>query len=109
LLEDGQLELAYTTVMTTLDRLFKKDLLNRVAEGRAFRYSPRYSKQELQRQAAGDVIRDLLRSEPSTVPLSCLVEAVSEHDAQALDELQQLIEQKRRELQTAERENKERH
>jgi len=109
LLEDGQLELAYTTVMTTLDRLFKKDLLNRVAEGRAFRYSPRYSKQELQRQAAGDVIRDLLRSEPSTVPLSCLVEAVSEHDAQPLDELQQLIEQKRRELQTAERENKERH
>jgi predicted transcriptional regulator len=109
LLEDGQLKLAYTTVMTTLDRLFKKDLLNRVAEGRAFRYSPRYSKRELQRQAAGDVIRDLLQSEPSTVPLSCLVEAVSEHDAQALDELQQLIEQKRRELRNAEHENKERH
>jgi len=103
LLEDGSLQLAYTTVMTTLDRLYKKDLLDRVAEGRAFRYSPRYSKQELQRQAAGQAIRDLLGSEPSSVPLSYLVEAVSEHDAQALDELQQLIERKRREL------NKEKH
>jgi len=33
-------DLAYTTVMTTLDRLFKKKLLSREAEGRAFRYVP---------------------------------------------------------------------
>jgi predicted transcriptional regulator len=94
------MQLAYTTVMTTLDRLYKKDLLDRVAEGRAFRYSPRYSKEDLQMRAAGDAIRELLRSGPSSMPLSCLVEAVSEHDAQALDELQQLIEVKRRELQS---------
>jgi predicted transcriptional regulator len=102
LLEDGKLQLAYTTVMTTLDRLYKKDLLDRIAEGRAFRYSPRYSKQDLQRHAAGQAIRELLGSEPWAVPLSYLVEAVSEHDAQALDELQQLIERKRRELQDKE-------
>jgi predicted transcriptional regulator len=100
LLDSGQMQLAYTTVMTTLDRLYKKDLLDRVAEGRAFRYSPRYSKEDLQMRAAGDAIRELLRSGPSSMPLSCLVEAVSEHDAQALDELQQLIEVKRRELQS---------
>ena len=102
LLDNGQMRLAYTTVMTTLDRLYKKDLLDRVAEGRAFRYFPRYSKEDLQMRAAGEAIRDLLRSDSSSMPLSCLVEAVSEHDAQALDELQQLIEVKRRELQNRE-------
>jgi predicted transcriptional regulator len=107
LLEDGELGLAYTTVMTTLDRLYKKDLLDRVAEGRAFRYSPRYSKQDLQRQVAGQAIRDLLGSEPSSVPLSYLVEAVSDHDAQALDHLQTLIERKRQELQGREAQSQE--
>ena len=38
LLDEGCVELAYTTVMTTLDRLYKKKFLDRVPEGRAFRY-----------------------------------------------------------------------
>jgi predicted transcriptional regulator len=99
LLEDGSIQLAYTTVMTTLDRLYKKDLLDRVAEGRAFRYSSRHSLQDLHRAAVGEVIGDLLASEnSSTLPLSYLVEAISEHDARALDELQTLVERKRKEL-----------
>ena len=44
--------IAYTTLMTTLDRLYKKELLARVAEGRAFRYSPRFSEEQLNRAAA---------------------------------------------------------
>jgi predicted transcriptional regulator len=101
LLEDGKLRLAYTTVMTTLDRLYKKHLLDRVAEGRAFRYMPRHTAEELQRAAADDMIRQFLGS--SALPLSYLVEAVSEHDAELLDELQQLVERKRRDLRQAER------
>src|ERR1039458_6513544 len=49
ILDAGDIKLAYTTVMTTLDRLFKKQLLNRTAEGRAFRYSPRYTQEELEK------------------------------------------------------------
>jgi predicted transcriptional regulator len=99
LIDDGSIPLAYTTVMTTLDRLYKKDLLNREPEGRAFRYSLRQSLQELHRAAVGEVIGDLLASgNSSTVPLSYLVEAISEHDARALDELQTLVERKRKEL-----------
>src|SRR5258706_4136748 len=37
---------AYTTVMTTLDRLFKKGLLERRKAERAFVYAPRFSRQE---------------------------------------------------------------
>jgi predicted transcriptional regulator len=99
LLDAGDIKLAYTTVMTTLDRLYKKQLLNRAAEGRAFRYSPRYSREELEKAAVGETIRQLLGSgAAASLPLSYLVEAVSEHDARLLDDLQRLLDQKRREL-----------
>ena len=103
LLQAGDIKLAYTTVMTTLDRLYKKQVLDRVPEGRAFRYSPRLSPEDLQREAAGVAIRQLLGSnEAASLPLSYLVEAVGEHDAQLLDQLQTLVEQKRRELKNKE-------
>jgi predicted transcriptional regulator len=99
MLDAGEIKLAYTTVMTTLDRLYKKQLLNRTAEGRAFRYSPRYTQEELEKAAVGETIRQLLSSGvAASLPLSYLVEAVSEHDAGLLDDLQRLLDQKRRGL-----------
>jgi predicted transcriptional regulator len=99
MLDAGGINLAYTTVMTTLDRLYKKQLLNRSAEGRAFRYSPRYTQEELEKAAVGEAVRQLLGSgEAAALPLSYLVEAVSEHDAGLLDDLQRLLDEKRREL-----------
>ena len=97
ILDVGDIKLAYTTVMTTLDRLYKKQLLNRVAEGRAFRYSPRYTQEELEKAAVGETIKQLLGS-GAALPLSYLVEAVSEHDASLLDDFQRLLDEKRREL-----------
>jgi predicted transcriptional regulator len=105
LLEDQKITQAYTTVMTTLDRLYKKRLLDRIAEGRAFRYFPRQSPEELRRVAAVEGILQLLGSgDASSLPLSYLVEALSTRDAQLLDELQVLVERKRRELKKAEQE-----
>jgi predicted transcriptional regulator len=99
MIDAGGIDLAYTTVMTTLDRLYKKQLLNRSAEGRAFRYFPRYTQEELEKAAVGEAIRQLLGSgEAAALPLSYLVEAVSEHDAGLLDDLQRLLDEKRREL-----------
>ena len=101
LLADGKIHQAYTTVMTTMDRLYKKGLLDRVAEGRAFRYTPRHTPEELQRVTALESIRQLLGSgDASSLALSYLVEALSSQDAQLLDELQLLVEHKRRELQS---------
>jgi predicted transcriptional regulator len=109
LLADGKIHQAYTTVMTTVDRLYKKGLLDRVAEGRAFRYTPRHTAEELQRVTALESIRQLLGSDnASAMPLSYLVEALSSHDAQLLDELQLLVERKRRELQSRENTTKDR-
>lgn len=44
---DGEREIAYTTVMTVLDRLAKKHLVTRVRDGRAWRYTPAGSREEL--------------------------------------------------------------
>jgi predicted transcriptional regulator len=99
LVDAGFKDLAYTTVMTTLDRLFKKNLLSREAEGRAFRYAPRMSREEMQREAAGEAFRQLLDASPAaSLPLSYLVEILTEHDSHLLDELQQVVDKKRREL-----------
>lgn len=40
-------DLAYTTVMTVLDRLAKKDLVTRVRDGRAWRYAAAASREQL--------------------------------------------------------------
>ena len=93
--------LAYTTLMTTLDRLHKKGLLERRKEGRAFFYSPRFSPDEFERSVAREMINKLLGRGPDGVDpiLACIVDAVGEHDRALLDELDRLIKEKRREAQ----------
>lgn len=108
LLQDGYQDLAYTTVMTTLDRLYKKNLLTREAEGRAFRYAPRVTREELHREVAGEAFRQLLDASPAaSLPLSYLVEILTERDAQLLDNLREVVESKRRELRQRESADKE--
>jgi len=93
-------KLAYTTVMTTLDRLFKKGLLEREKFERAFLYSPALSSQDWERRRAGDFVAGFLAGpEPSRdLLLSSLVDAVGQHEAVLLDELEEKIRKKRREL-----------
>jgi predicted transcriptional regulator len=99
LLADGKIQLAYTTVMTTLDRLFKKGLLDRSEEGKAFRYSARCTPAEMPRLVAVTGMQRWIGStRPSSLLLSYFVEAVSAHDARLLDELRVLVDQKRSEI-----------
>ncbi|MGA8539257.1 MAG: BlaI/MecI/CopY family transcriptional regulator [Terriglobales bacterium] len=98
-LQDGKIWQTYTTIMTTMDRLFRKGLLDRVLEGKAFRYAARCSPEELDRVTALNGIRQLLGSENASLHLSYLVEAVGAQDEKLLDELQALVERQRAELQ----------
>ena len=95
IVRDGQLWQTYPTIMTTMDRLFKKGLLNRIPDGRAFRYKVRYSREELERAEAIIGIRRLLGSRQASLHLSYLVEAVGAQDERFLDELQALVERQR--------------
>src|SRR5689334_12911092 len=92
---DGKLWQTYPTIMTTMDCLFKKGHLTRVPEGRAFRYSPRYSLEELERAEAIGGIRRFLGSQNASLHLSYLVQAVGAQDGRLLDELHSLVEQER--------------
>lgn len=92
--------IAYTTLMTTLDRLYKKHLLARRKDGRAFFYSPAVSREEFDHGIREDVIDGLLGQGAQGVGpvLACIVETVSENDRELLDELERLIKQKKRAL-----------
>ena len=87
-------EIAHTTVLTTLDRMHRKGYLTRAKEGKAFVYAPRYTREEFERGVAQEVLGALLGqfSEPA---LSAFVELVGE-DAGALDRLEAMIREKRR-------------
>lgn len=87
--------LAYTTVMTTLDRLYKKGLLDRRKSDRAFFYSPRLSREAWEQKQA----RELLAELPSQALISCLVDVVQGQDEALLDELEKRIRMRRRDLQ----------
>jgi predicted transcriptional regulator len=91
--------LAYTTVMTTLDRLFKKGLLERRKLDRAFIYSPRLSRQDWERQRAGELVAGFLTGpeQSGEMLISCFLDQVG-RDTGLLDELERKIKIKRQEL-----------
>ena len=89
------MEIAHTTVLTTLDRMYRKGYLNRRKQGKAFVYAPRYTREEFERGLAQEVLGALLGGLGEPV-LSTFVELVGE-DAAKLERLEELIRRKREE------------
>ena len=79
-------ERRYTTVMTTLGRLFRKGLLNRARASRKFLYSTRVSVQELEHRCTEEILSRLLSILSSSgtpeVIMGQLVEGLERHDAE---------------------------
>jgi len=92
--------LAYTTVMTTLDRLYKKHLLVRRKAERAFLYAPRWTRLQWEQRRAGEFVEAFLSTPEASGDLliSSLVDAVGQYDTALLDELEKKIRSKRKEL-----------
>lgn len=92
--------LAYTTIMTTLDRLFKKGLLERRLSGRAFFYKPKIGKEHYNHQLTQHLVGIAMQESGSReAVLSSFVDYISESDRKLLDELDELIKAKKRSLQ----------
>ncbi len=93
-------EIAYTTLMTTLDRLHRKGVLDRTKHGRAFRYAARHTRAELESSLAAGAVRAAIRGDQGSLrPLmSFFVDAVGERDQEMLKELETLIRARRAEL-----------
>ena len=91
---------AYTTLMTTLDRLFRKGTLSREKSGRAFFYRPKSTQQELISALAGSTFATLLPGDAAFARpiLSMFVDTVGERDEALLDDLEELVKARRDEL-----------
>jgi predicted transcriptional regulator len=70
-------DLAYTTVMTVLDRLVAKDVLARERDGRAFRYTPRQSRAAMTAELMHDAL-DGTRADRESALVSFVGEASAE-------------------------------
>src|SRR5262245_28731037 len=93
-------EMAYTTLMTTLDRLHRKGVLDRAKRGRAFYYQPSLTRGELESARAAEALRLALTGDGATVGslLSFFVDAVGDRVRVLLAELESLIRSRRAEL-----------
>ena len=91
---------AYTTLMTTLDRLFRKGMLLRSKGGRAFYYTPKATYDEMVSDFAGFTLKMLLPGNASAMRpiLSMFVDTVGQQDEAMLDELEALVRERRQEL-----------
>jgi predicted transcriptional regulator len=95
-------DIAYTTLMTTLDRLYRKGVLERAKRGRAFLYETRLTRPEFESARAATAVRTAIAGDDASLTplMSFFVEAVGDHDHQRLDELEALVRARRTELES---------
>jgi predicted transcriptional regulator len=93
-------EMAYTTLMTTLDRLHRKGVLQREKQGRAFFYRPALTRGEFESSRVTDALEVALAGNDAAVGtlLSFFVNAVGDRDRELLDELEALVRARRAEI-----------
>lgn len=86
--------IAYTTVMTVMNRLCAKKLLARRKQGNAFRYRPTLSREGFTRSVVRRVMQALVTdfTEPA---IHQFVDSLEDADPDRIDELSRLLEQAR--------------
>jgi len=89
-----QRKIAHTTLLTILYRLYKKGLLIRSRQGKAFLYSPVMSQKQFSEMVTKDVLEALLKEDSRPI-LSTFVDLVST-DQELLEELEELVKRKQR-------------
>lgn len=87
-------ELAYTTVLTVLDRLHEKGLVRRAKRGRAFYYQPRVTAEEWRGQRAAKLLagRD---APPTRAVLMAFLDGAERVGPDVLRELSMLLDERR--------------
>lgn len=86
------------TYQSTLDRLYKKDLLSREKVGHAFQYRAKVERHELIGQLIKSVTSDFMADDDSSL-VAAFSSLSKDFDVEQLDKLEQLIEAQRQKLQ----------
>jgi predicted transcriptional regulator len=92
---EKQRDIAYTTVMTTVTRLYEKGILERERDGKRYLYSPKLTREEFMESTAREVLDEAVGGHQA---MAMLAEKVSEASAGELDDLEALIQKRREEL-----------
>jgi predicted transcriptional regulator len=87
--------LNYKTTMTVLNRLVDKGVLHRRKAGRAFVYTPVASRDELLASVFDQMVRGMFGGDFRHIALTCIIETAESLDPQLLDDIANLIRQKR--------------
>lgn len=90
-------DIAYTTVMTTVRRLYDKGLLERERAGKRYLYSPKLSREKFLESTAREVLAHAVGGHQV---MAMLAEKVSEASAGELKALEELIQKRKEELET---------
>lgn len=90
-------EIALTTVLTVLERLYKKGLVRKVKGASVYLFRPAYSKDEFARALSGGVLKGIFGIS-ATGACASFVDALAEVDPMELDRLSEMIERKKKEL-----------
>ena len=89
----GKDKFAHTTIMTILDRLYKKGILTRKKEGKGYRYYPLITKDEFEKAIAKKVVSDMVKNNPS-LAIPAFEGVVEELSSEEIEKLKKLIEEK---------------
>ena len=82
-------DIAYTTVMTVLDRMSKKGLVTRERDGRAWRYLPVSTSEEL----TADLLRDSLEHIESSDRRAAMLHFLDAASPEEIDDLKAALAQ----------------
>ncbi len=85
--------LAYTTILTVLDRLHEKHVVIREKDGRAFLYAPRLGREAFMAERAVSALAT--RGQPAQAVLMAFLDSVESRDPALLDRLATLIAARR--------------
>lgn len=85
-----QRDIAYTTVMTTMDRLTKKGLLERTKIGKAYEYQAIHSEQQLCTSTTQAMI-DMLVTRYGDLAIAQFVDTVDRIDAKKFAALKKMV------------------
>ncbi|MBI5560622.1 MAG: BlaI/MecI/CopY family transcriptional regulator [Deltaproteobacteria bacterium] len=90
-------DIAYTTVLTVLERLTIKGLVEKRREDGNYTFSPVYSREEFSRTVSKEVLKGVIDLSASNT-LASFVDILANKDPLSLEKLSSLIESKKREL-----------
>lgn len=87
--------LAFTTILTVMDRLLKKGLIRRVKKEGLFVYTPSMSKDEFVRQVSEEVLHGILDISASSAAAS-FVDILYKTNPEEIERLSRLIEERKK-------------